>query len=210
MKSCIAATDRRCTGCASASPAERCFVRRWSPRALSGEEISEGELLSLFEAARWAPSSYNGQPWRFLYARRGTPAWQTFYDLMVEFNQSWAGEAAALVVIVSRETFEHNGKPARTHSFDAGAAWMSLALQATLSGLVAHGMQGFDYDRAKEVLGVPDGYQVEAMVAIGRPGERDDLPEKMQKTEQPNSRKNVSEIAFEGAFPEREPNEEEG
>ena len=186
------------------------FVRRWSPRALSGEEISEGELLSLFEAARWAPSSYNGQPWRFLYARRGTPAWQTFYDLMVEFNQSWAGEAAALVVIVSRETFEHNGKPARTHSFDAGAAWMSLALQATLSGLVAHGMQGFDYDRAKEVLGVPDGYQVEAMVAIGRPGERDDLPEKMQKTEQPNSRKNVSEIAFEGAFPEREPNEEEG
>jgi nitroreductase len=177
------------------------FVRRWSPRALSGEEISEAELLSLFEAARWAPSSYNGQPWRFLYARRGTPAWQTFHDLMVEFNQSWAGEAAALVVIVSRDTFEHNGKPARTHSFDAGAAWMSLALQATLSGLVAHGMQGFDYDRAKEVLGVPDGYQVEAMVAIGRPGERDDLPEKMRETEQPNSRKSVSEIAFEGGFP---------
>lgn len=190
-------------------PIDDLFLRRWSPRALSGEEISETELLSLFEAARWAPSSYNGQPWRFLYARRGTPAWQKFFDLMVEFNQGWAVKAAALVVVVSRETFEHNGKPARTHSFDAGAAWMSLALQATLKGLVAHGMQGFDYDRAKEVLGVPDSYQVEAMVAVGRPGERDDLPEKMRETEQPNSRKSVSEIAFEGGFPQ-DSTEEDG
>lgn len=180
------------------------FLCRWSPRALSGEALTEEELMSLFEAARWAPSSYNGQPWRFLYARRGTPRWQTFYDLMVEFNQNWAGDAGALVVVISRDTFEHNGKPARTHSFDAGAAWMSLALAATQKGLVTHAMQGFDYDQAREDLSVPDGYTVEAMVAVGKPGRKDDLPEGMRETEQPSTRKAISEIAFEGEFPSSE------
>jgi nitroreductase len=85
------------------------FIRRWSPRAMSGAEISREELMTLFEAARWAPSSYNGQPWRFLYARRGTPAWQTFFDLLVKFNQRWVAKAAALIVVLSRKDFEHSG-----------------------------------------------------------------------------------------------------
>lgn len=180
------------------------FLRRWSPRSMSGEPLEDDEILSLFEAARWAPSSYNGQPWRFLYARRDTPQWQRFFDLMVDFNQSWAENAAVLIVVVSRKTFEHNGKPAKTHSFDTGAAWMSLALAATQKGLVAHGMQGFDYGQAADDLAIPEEYAVEAMIAVGKPGHTEDLPEDMQDKEKPSSRKSVSEIAFEGSFPTSE------
>lgn len=177
------------------------FLRRWSPRAMSGEPLSDDEIGSLFEAARWAPSSYNGQPWRFLYARRDTPQWRRFFDLLVEFNQNWAANAAVLIVVVSRKTFEHNDKPARTHSFDTGAAWMALALQGTISGLVVHGMQGFDYDEARRVLNVPDDYDVEAMVAIGHPGDIEELPDDLKDQEEPNGRKPLSEIAIPGAFP---------
>lgn len=177
------------------------FPGRWSPRAMSGEEISPEELMDLLEAARWAPSSYNGQPWRFLWARRGTEHFDVFFDLMGEYNRSWAKNAAVLLVVVSRNTFEHNGKPARTHSYDTGAAWMSLALQGTAKGLVVHGMQGFDYEKAATVLGVPSDHTVEAMAAIGRPGEIGDLPEKAREKEEPNDRKPLGEIAFEGRFP---------
>ncbi|MGH7790937.1 MAG: nitroreductase family protein, partial [Thermodesulfobacteriota bacterium] len=105
------------------------FLNRWSPRAMSGEEISEAELMSLFEAAKWAPSSFNNQPWRFLYSRRDSENWGLFFNLLAEFNQAWAKNASALIVIISRKTFDHNGKPSRTHSFDTGAAWQNLALQ---------------------------------------------------------------------------------
>lgn len=178
------------------------FLRRWSPRAMSGEALDEDELMRLFAAAGWAPSSYNGQPWRFLYAHRDTEEWDRFYDLLGEWNRGWCDDAAVLVVILSRDTFERNGKPAKTHSFDAGAAWMSLALQGSLAGLVVHGMQGFDYERAKSELGVPDGHTVEAMCAIGRPGDVDDLAEQYREKEKPSGRKEVSEYAFEGPFPD--------
>src|SRR4029079_10173110 len=111
------------------------FLDRWSPRAMSGEEISEAALMVLFEAARWAPSSYNNQPWRILYARRDTEHWPRFFNLMVEFNQSWTSTAAALVVFISKTHFDFNGEPAVTHSFDTGAAWENLALQGSLKGL---------------------------------------------------------------------------
>ena len=181
-------------------PVDELFLDRWSPRAMSGEEIGEEDLLTLFEAARWAPSSYNAQPWRFLYARRGTEHWQTFFDLMVEFNQSWAKDAAALVVFVSRETFEHNGEPSVTHSFDTGAAWQNFALQGWLKGYVVHGMQGFDYERARTALNVPEGFRVEAMAAVGRPGTPDKLPEKLRERETPSDRRPLSEIVYEGRF----------
>ena len=176
------------------------FVNRWSPRAMSGEEIGREDLMRLFEAARWAPSSYNNQPWRFLYAMRNTEHWETFFGLLVETNQMWAGDAAALIVIVSKTTFDHNGKPSRTHTYDAGAAWQSLALQGSLMDLVVHGMQGFDYDRAKEVLKVSDKFSVEAMAAVGKPGKREDLPETLREREFPSGRKELSEIVFEGGF----------
>jgi nitroreductase len=167
---------------------------------MSGEEISEDELMTLFEAAKWAPSSFNNQPWRFLYARRNTENWLPFFNLLAEFNQAWAKNASALIVITSKKTFEHNGKPARTHSFDAGAAWQNLALQGSARGLGVHGMQGFDYDKAREVLNVPDDCEVEAMVAVGKPGNKEELPEKLREREFPSARKKLSEIVFEGMF----------
>ena len=179
---------------------EPLLTRRWSPRSMSGEAISDQELLTLFEAARWAPSSYNAQPWRFLYARRGTEHWDRFFKLMVAVNQGWTRHAAVLMVVVSRKTFERNGKPSPTHSFDAGAAWQNLALQGSRMGLVVHGMQGFDYEQAPTVLRVPEEFQVEAMIAVGRPGRLEDLPEELRQREQPSDRKPITEIALEGGF----------
>jgi nitroreductase len=176
------------------------FLDRWSPRAMSGAEISEAELMVLFEAARWAPSSYNNQPWRILYARRNTPHWQTFFDLMVPQNQAWTKDAAALLLFISKTTFDFNGKPYPTHSFDTGAAWENLALQGWLKGYVVHGMQGFDYDNAKTALSIPDGFRVEAMAAIGRPGKKEDLSPDNQKREAPSDRKKLTEIICEGKF----------
>lgn len=176
------------------------FVNRWSPRAMTGEEISDEELMSLFEAARWAPSSYNNQPWRFIYAKRNTKHWDKLFSLMVGFNQSWTKNAAVLVVVISRKNFEHDNNPSVTHSFDTGAAWENLALQAETMGLVTHGMQGFDYEKAKKELEIPDDYSVEAMVAIGKRGRKEDLPKEMQEREMPSGRKPLKDIIMEGKF----------
>src|SRR3989338_3627872 len=179
------------------------FLKRDSPRALSGEAISKEELMTLFEAARWAPSSYNAQPWRFIYAMRDTPEFEKMFSLLVEFNQSWCKNASVLVTVVSRKNFEHNNKPSATHSFDSGAAWENLALQAQTMGLVAHGMEGFDYAMAKEKLGVPDDYSVEMMFAVGKHCKIEDLPENLRADETPNDRKPLEEIIFEGKFPSK-------
>ncbi len=179
---------------------ERFFLNRWSPRAMTGEEITRENLLRMFEAARWAMSSFNNQPWRFLYALRNTPHWEAFFSLLTPGNQAWCRNAAALIVIASKTTFDHNNKPSRTHSYDTGAAWYSFALQGVMLGLVVHGMQGFDYDRAKKDLGVPDDHQVEAMAAVGRPGDPEDLPLALQEKEKPSQRKSVEEFVFEGGF----------
>lgn len=167
---------------------------------MSGEALTRAELDSLFEAARWAPSSNNNQPWRYLFARAGTPEFATFLDLLVPGNRAWCERAGALLVALSKTTFD-NGSPARTHSFDAGSAWMSLALQASAMGLVAHGMQGFDYDAAHSRLGVPEEYAVECMIALGKPGRIEDLPEYQQAREVPSDRKPIEAFAFEARFP---------
>ena len=151
------------------------FVDRWSPRAMSGEPVTHTELLRLFEAARWAPSAGNLQPWRFLYARRDTPEWALFFDVLNPGNQTWCVNAAALVLFISKTMNVESGRPIKTHSYDTGAAWQNLALQGTISGLVVHGMQGFNYDRAREALQVPAEFALEAMAAVGRPGRTEDL-----------------------------------
>ena len=179
---------------------EPLLIDRWSPRAMSGEEISREELMRLFEAARWAPSSFNTQQWRALYALRGAAHWQTFYDLLVDANKAWAKNAAALVVFISRKTFDHNDEPSVTHSYDCGAAWENFALQGFHQSLVVHGMQGFDYDRARKELKIPDEFQIEAMAAVGKPGSKEVLPEKLQARESPNDRRKVSGSVFEGPF----------
>ena len=185
-------------------PIDSLFLQRWSPRAFTGEAIPEAELATLFEAARWAPSAYNSQPWRFLYARRDTPHWEKFLGLLVPFNQSWANRAAALAILVSKTEFQPPGAdqpaPLRSHSLDAGAAWAYLALQATRSGWHAHGMAGFDAERAAVELNVLAGYRVEIAIAIGRLGDKAILPDALQAREQPSGRKPVAEFAFEGSF----------
>ena len=176
------------------------FVNRWSPRSMSGEALTHDELMSLFEAARWAPSCFNNQSWRFLYAKKDTKNWDMFFNLLGEGNQSWTKNASVLVVAVSKTTFDYNEKPSKTHSFDTGAAWENLALQGSLNDLVVHGMAGFDYDKAKEVLEIPDKYHVEAMIAIGKHGKKADLSKELKDMEFPSDRKKVEEFAFEGKF----------
>src|SRR5213080_1447367 len=180
---------------------ESLLLDRWSPRAMSGEELAEEELMRLFEAARWAPSSFNAQQWRVLYARRGTEHWPVFFELLVDANKSGAKNAAVLVLFISIKEFDYNDEPSITHSYDTGAAWENFALQGFHQGLVVHGMEGFDYERARKELRIPDEFQVEAMAAVGRPGPKELLPEKLQAHESPNDRRKLSESVFEGPFP---------
>lgn len=179
---------------------DRVFINRWSPRAMSGEEIADEELFSLFEAARWAPSSFNNQPWRFIYAKKETEHWDKFFNFLMDGNKIWCEKAGVLIVLVSKTTFDYNGKFSASHTLDTGAAWQNLALQGSSRGLVIHGMQGFDYDKAKESLNVPDDYKVEMMISIGKVGNVKDLPENLQQMEKPSGRKKINEISFEGEF----------
>jgi len=176
------------------------FTNRWSPRAMSGEGIKDEELMSLFEAAKWAPSSYNNQPWRFIYAKKGGAYWETFFNLLTEGNKVWAKNAAVLILVASKKTFDYNEKPSITHSFDTGAAWENIALEGSINGFVVHGMQGFDYEKAKKDLKITDEYTVEMMIAVGKPGRKKDLPEKLQESEFPSNRKKLKDIVFEGEF----------
>jgi nitroreductase len=176
------------------------IINRWSPRSFMPEEISDKELFPLFEAARWAPSSSNSQPWRFIYAKRNSKNWNDLFNLLVDFNKQWCADASALVVIISRKNFEHNGKPSVTHQFDTGAAWENLAIQAVSQGLITHAMAGFDYEKARKDLVIPDDYEVVAMMAIGKRGPKEKLSTELQAREIPNTRKPLSEIIMEGKF----------
>jgi len=181
------------------------FRSRWSPRALSGDALTDEDVLTLLEAARWAPSCFNAQPWRFAWVLRNAPGWDPLFGTLVEVNRLWAGRAGALIAVASRTTFEHNGQTAPTQAFDAGAAWMSLALQARHQGLVAHGMRGFDVPAATAALALPVGYDLWALIAVGHPGRREELPEALQARELPSPRKPLAEIAFAGGFHSLEP-----
>ena len=180
------------------------FLERWSPRAFTGEAITEADLLTMLDAARWAASSHNSQPWVFLYALRDGPDWDRFLGLLNPFNQSWANRASALVVLVSKSFMRLPGAdedcPSYSHSLDAGAASAHFALQATFMGWHVHGMVGVDLPRTFAELNVPEGYRVEAIYAVGRQGERSNLPPKLQEREAPGSRKPLCQIAIRGGF----------
>lgn len=185
-------------------PIDPLFLRRWSPRAFADATMTQDELLTLLEAARWAPSGNNSQPWRFIIARRGTPAWAPMLALLKDFNQLWAQHAAALVLVLSRTRQVPPGKTEPqalpSHSFDAGAAWASLAFQAVLSGWVTHAMGGFHADRARQVLGIPEDHTLEAFVAIGRPGDPQQLPPALRERELPNGRRPLADLVADGRF----------
>ena len=178
------------------------FLKRWSPRAMSGKPIKKEDMMILFEAAKWATSSYNNQPWRFIYALRDTKHWDLLYNLLGDFNKQWCKNASALVVVISRKIFDFNNQPSVTHSFDSGAAWENLALQASMTGFVAHGMEAFNYEKARKDLEIPEDYDVEMMFAVGLPGKKEGLPKEFQEREYPNSRKHLKKIVFEGKFKE--------
>lgn len=179
------------------------ILDRWSPRSFASDSLPEADLMAMLEAARWAPSAFNAQPWHFLYARRGEADWEDFVALLAPFNQEWAQHAAALVFIAS-QTMRANSKgeksPSRSHAFDAGAAWGLLALQATKLGWRAHGMAGLDHARAMDRLGLPEDWRIEICVAIGRQGDGSGLTETLRAREVPSQRRPLSAISSQGRF----------
>lgn len=179
------------------------IAERWSPRSFDGSVMPQEDLEAILTAAGLAPSAYNLQPWRFVYAHRGDEHWNRLLGLLVEFNQSWAREASALVFVASDTMQRLRGQepaPSHTHSFDTGAAWALMALQAHHMGYCTHGMIGLDLERAAEELGVPGDHRIEAAIAIGRMAPKENLPEMLREREVISDRKPVSEIMKAGRF----------
>lgn len=185
-------------------PVETLFLDRWSPRAFDSSAIPQADLDTIFDAARWAPSAFNYQPWRFLYAHRDSADWARFLGVLLPFNQSWVQNAGALIFVLSDTLMAAPGsedfKPSHSHSFDAGAAWATLALQATRLGYHTHAMTGVDFDKARAELAVPDRFRIEAAIAIGRQGDKAILPEGLQAREVPSDRKPIEAFAVAGNF----------
>ncbi|MDR2166159.1 MAG: nitroreductase family protein [Zoogloeaceae bacterium] len=180
------------------------FVERWSARAFDESTLTEAELQTVFEAARWAPSAYNAQPWRFLYARRGTPDWRKFLDFLIPYNRDWAQHASALIIALSARRLVPPGKTEAIdsiyHSHDTGAAVGFLVLQAHLSGLNTRIIGGFDQEKVKSELGVPDDYAVESLIVIGRKGKPETLSESFRAREAPSERLPLQNLVAEGRF----------
>lgn len=175
------------------------YLKRWSPRSFLKKEVPEDVLLSLFEAARWAPSAFNFQPWRFIIARTKEDR-ETFMSFIGEFNQIWCKNVPVFALIISKMTSERGA--VRSHAFDAGAAWGYLSLEATRKGLITHPMTGINFEKARQVLNIPEEYAIQALIAIGYQGEKEVLPENLQERETPSSRRPVKESLFEGRFGE--------
>ena len=178
------------------------IVERWSPRAFDGTALPAADLAVILEAATLAPSAYNYQPWRFLHATHGDANWDRFLAPLIPFNAGWAKDAGALIYIVSDTLMRGPGgaNPNHSHSFDAGAAWALLALQATALGYHAHGMTGVDLAKARADFDVPDDFRIEAAIAIGRKDSPERLPEPLREREVPSTRNPVANVAVAGSF----------
>ncbi len=175
---------------------------RWSPRAFAAKPIEPAVLASLFEAARWAPSSSNEQPWAYLVATKDDPEnFAKTLGVLVEFNAGWAKEAAALVLAVSSLKFHANGTPNRNAFYDTGAATALLSMEATHRGLAVHQMAGFDPVKAKQSFEIPEDWEPIAAMAVGYPGHPDALSEKLRDREvAPRTRKPLSEFVMSGRW----------
>ena len=171
------------------------FTDRWSPRAFLSDPLPEHQIKALFEAARWAPSCFNEQPWLFVYATEAEQR-RELASVLVAKNQRWAAKCPLLMFVLTRRQFNEGGRENRHAPFDAGSAWMSLALQARRLGLYAHAMAGFSLKKAYEVLGVSEEeYHIMAAIAVGRKGDADQLPDDLHAMESPNERKPLAEVA---------------
>lgn len=176
--------------------------RRWSPRAFADRLVEPEKLRGLLEAARWAPSSYNEQPWSFLVATKDDPEnFQRLLSCLVEGNQAWAQFAPVLMISIARLNFAQNGQPNRHAFHDVGLAAENLVIQAMALDLMVHQMAGFYPDKAREVFRIPPGYEPVAAIAVGYPGEPDRLPEKLRQRElAPRTRKMLREFVFGGEW----------
>ncbi|MEX0654129.1 MAG: nitroreductase family protein [Phycisphaeraceae bacterium] len=178
--------------------------RRWSPRAFDARPVEKEKLLRLFEAARWAASSFNEQPWRFIVGTKDEPAqYEKVLSCLVEFNRNWAKGAPVVMLTVTKTAFSKNDKPNRVHQHDLGLAMGNLSVQATAEGLFLHQMAGIEQEKVREVFGVPAGYEAQTACAIGYAGDPSTLPEAMRKDETaPRERKPLRAFVFDGTFGE--------
>lgn len=176
------------------TPINAQFLDRMSPRAFTGEALTTAQMEQLADAARWAPSASNKQPWVFAYALRDDANWAAFSNIPNEFNRRWCLNAGALIVLLS----DKEASPGK-HSFDAGCAWGYLALEAHSMGLATHAMGGFSAEEAAAVLKLPENLVAECVIAVGRRGDVASLPEDLREREVASSRKPLSEMLFAGA-----------
>lgn len=177
------------------------FLYRWSPRSFLSDPLSDEDIMTLFEAARWAPSCYNEQPWFFVFGRGDRLA--EFQTALVDGNRKWADKAPLLILVFARNDFEERGKPNHWAQFDSGSAWMSLCLQAQKMGLVCHAMGGFKKDRAHEVANVnEDKFTAMCAIAVGKQGSAENLDDDLREREAPsNDRRPLADIVHEGPLP---------
>lgn len=166
---------------------------RWSARAISSQPVARDDLLALVEAASFAPSSYNEQPWRYIIADDALNL-PKMRSVLTDFNQEWANRAPALLLIAAKKLFSHNHKVNYWHMFDAGTSWGYLSLEAQRRGLIAHAMGGYNREDARRIFSVPDTYDIIAIIAVGYPGELGGLSEKLQKQEHPKTRKRIEDL----------------
>lgn len=184
-----------------AHPIELLVQRRWSPRAFDPRPVGREVLLRLFEAARWAPSSYNEQPWRYIMVTQENPERLKEAQSVLSPGNAWATKAPVLVCTIAQLAFGRNNKPNRHAFHDVGAASENLLLQATALGLFGHQMAGFDVEKARVVFQVPDGYEPVAMMALGYPADLETLTEEQRAHEQrPRVRRFIEEFVFDGRF----------
>lgn len=176
--------------------------KRRSPRAFRDTPVETEKLAGLFEAARWSASSNNEQPWRYIYASADNPeAYARLLSCLVESNQRWAKKAPVLLLSVAKRTFSLNGNPNKYAYHDVGAANAGMAYQAAAAGLQIHQMGGFSADRARQILEIPEDYEPVSMIAVGYPGDADELPEDLRQRElAPRKRRPLAELVFEGKW----------
>jgi nitroreductase len=174
------------------------FHTRWSPRSFTDREVSPADLAKVFEAARWAASSFNEQPWRFLVGTRGSEAYKKIFDSLMPFNQMWAKSAPVLILGTAKTKFSHNDSPNRVAMYDLGAAASYLTLEASALGIATHQMGGFDPDAARKAFGIPEDYLFGSVIALGYQGEPGALPNEQFKAQEvaPRTRKPLTEFVF--------------
>lgn len=191
----------------SEAPIHDLIRNRWSPRAFADKAIPEETLRTLFEAARWAPSSFNEQPWAYIVATKEDKVnFEKVLGTLVEFNAGWAKNASALAIAVSKLAFAENHAPNRNAQYDTGAATALLSVEATARGLVVHQMAGFDPDKARKTFAIPEGWEPLAAIAIGYPGNPDSLPPKLRDRElAPRTRKPLREFVMTGSWGQTAP-----